>query len=91
MTSAVQAFLAGLEHEHDVAVQRIAVRAQQPSRAGQHRGVQIVAAGVHHAVDRAAVLDVSEFLHRQGVHVAAQQDGRHRAARLGGTAQDRGH
>ena len=41
-------------------------------RGHQHRGVTVVAAGVHHACMHAAVLKVVGFVDRQGVHVGPQ-------------------
>ena len=70
---AVPALLARLEHEDHVAGELLAVRAQHPGGADEHRGVQVVAAGVHDAVDAAAELQAGLLLHRQRVHVAAQQ------------------
>src|SRR3546814_5705742 len=42
-------FLAGLEHEHDRAGQRLLARAQGAGGADQHRAVRIVPASVHRA------------------------------------------
>ena len=73
---AARAFLAGLEHKGDIAVQLLAVLAQNPRRAHQTSGVQIVAAGVHIPIrrrERATGL----LAHLQGVHVRAQKH-RHR-------------
>ena len=48
---------------------------QQPRHAKQHRGVRVVAAGVHDARRLRPVLDVVLFENRQGIHVGAQEDG----------------
>jgi hypothetical protein len=45
----------------------------------QHRGVRIVAAGVHAAGNLAGEIEPGFLRHRQRIHVAAQQD---RAAAL---------
>src|SRR3546814_1831469 len=49
---AVMPFLAGLEHEHDRAGQRLLARAQGAGGADQHRAVRIVPASVHRAGHR---------------------------------------
>ena len=70
---AVAAFLARLEHEHDLAGQRLAARGEQPGGAGQHRGVRRRGrrrASRPHLEAKAA----RSPRHRQRVHVAAQQD-----------------
>jgi len=77
---AVVALLARLEHEHHVAGELAAVRAQQPRGPDEHRRVQVVPAGVHGAGDLAGVVEPGRLLHRQRIHVAAQQDG----GRMGG-------
>ena len=46
----LQQLLAGLEHEHDIAGELALVGTQQPCRAHQRCGVDIVAAGVHEPV-----------------------------------------
>ncbi len=51
--------------------------------------MQVVAAGVHHAVHLAAVGDVELLLHGQGVHVGAQQHHRPLARVGAGTAAPR--
>ena len=87
---AVEALLAGLEHEHDVAGEVVAVGAEQPCGPGQRRGVQVVPAGVHGAGPRGEVL-AGALGDRETVHVAAQQDHRGvRAGARGGAAQDGG-
>ena len=85
--AAAGALLAGLEHEDDVPGQLGLARGQQPRRPGQHRGVQVVAAGVHGAGDPRGVGQAGALGHRQRVHVAAQQHGLARPA----AAQHRGH
>ena len=68
--------LAGLEHKGDIAVQLLAMLAQNPRCAHQSGGVQVVAAGVHIPIrrgKRAAGL----LTHFEGVHVRAQKH-RHR-------------
>ena len=71
---AVVAFLAGLEHQHDVAGQLPAAFGQQGGGPGQHRGVEIMAAGVHGAVDPGGEVDAGALLDGEAVHVRAQQD-----------------
>ena len=83
----VPAFLAGLEHEDDVALESVAVRGKEPGCSDEHRGVQVVTTCVHRAVDLAGEVQPGPLLDGQRVHVPAQQDGRARAR----TAQDRGH
>ena len=53
----------------------IARLGQVLGRAQQHGGVAVMAAGMHHALGRAAIRDVVQFLDRQGIHVGAQADG----------------
>ena len=70
---AADTFLAGLEDEIDRAVE--GARLGQIARgAQQHRGVPVMAAGVHPARIAAAMVDLVGFLHRQRVHVGAQAD-----------------
>ena len=69
----VEALLAGLEHEHDVAGEGGAPGVQQVGGADQRRHVQVVPAGVHHAVDLAAVGHVELLVHRERIHVRPQQ------------------
>ena len=73
------ALLARLEHELDRAGQLVAVAMQEMHRLHQHRGVRIVAAGMHAAGDLAGEVEPGLLRHRQRVHVAAQED---RAAAL---------
>ena len=76
---AVEPFLAGLEHEEHPTGEISTAIAQQAGRAGEHRHVGVVPAGVHRPVDRALVRQPRVLRHRQRVHVAAQQ---HRRPRL---------
>ncbi len=71
---AVEALLAGLEHEHHASGEPIALRAQEFRGRREHRGVCVVTAGVHCAIHRRAKVDVGVFRHRQCIHVAAQQN-----------------
>jgi hypothetical protein len=70
---AADAFLGGLEDE----VHR-AVEMPRPGevfrRAEEHRGVAVVAAGVHAAVVRGLVAEAVRFPDRQRIHVRAQPD-----------------
>ena len=50
--------------------------------AKQHRGMAVVAAGVHFPGVRGCMREGVEFLHRQRVHVGSQSDGRIAAAAL---------
>lgn len=74
---AVVALLTRLEHEDDIAVQRLAPVREQGRGADEPGRVQIVSAAVHPTGDLGGVREPRPFGHRQGVHVAAQQ---HRAA-----------
>ena len=58
-------------------------------RAQQHRGMAVMAAGVHLAGHRRLVGDVVRLLQRQGVHVGAQPD--HLARAVAGAADDADH
>ena len=60
-----------------------AARVQQAGRADEHRGVRVVTARVHAAVDLARELEPGVLGHRQRVHVAAQQHDRTVAALRG--------
>ena len=73
---AVVAFLAGLEHEEDLPGQIVTMADEQAGGLAEHGDVEVVAAGVHGAVDARRVRESGVFRHRQGVHVAAQQDRR---------------
>ena len=71
---AARVLLARLEHEHDVAGQRVPVGAEDPCGPDQPGGVQVVPAGVHGAGGGGELLP--GFLEdRQPVHVPARQDG----------------
>ncbi|ESU48690.1 hypothetical protein P376_3332 [Streptomyces sp. HCCB10043] len=72
---AALALLAGLEHEHHVPGQLRAPGRQQPGGADEAGGVEVVAAGVHTAVEDGGVREPGLLLDGQRVHVAAQQDG----------------
>ena len=63
-----------LEHEGDGALQFGLPRRQHPRRAGQHRRVGIVAAGMHRPLDLRRKRQSGLFRHRQGIHIAAQQN-----------------
>ena len=67
-------FLGGLENEHDRAIE-IGMRRQMLRRAEQHRGVAVVAAGMHAAVVAGAMRKQVLLAHRQCVHVRPQADG----------------
>ncbi len=80
------AFLAGLEHEHDVAVEVGPTVAQDLGRTRQHRRVQVVAARVHDVVVLAGEVETGVLRHRQRIGVAPQDD--RLAVRV--ASQDRG-
>ena len=85
---AAWALFPGLEHKGDIAVQLLAVLAQNPRRAHQPGGMQIVSAGVHIAIrrgKRAAGL----LAYFEGVHVRAQKHRHRPLAAL--TAAQHGH
>ncbi len=87
---AVMPFLARLEHEDDRAGQGLGPRAQCPRRADQHRGVRIMPARMHRAGVARREGQAGLLLHRQRVHVAAQQHGAAIVAHLSASAaQDR--
>ena len=75
------AFLRRLEHEVDGAVE-VAVLRQVLGGSEQHRGVAVVAAGVHLAGVMARMREVVVLAHRQRVDVGAQPDGAIAAAIL---------
>ncbi len=77
--AAALVLLGRLEDEADDAVE-VAGGGQVAGGAEEHRGVAVVAAGVHGAVARRAVGQVGALLDRQRVHVGAQPDGAVRAA-----------
>ena len=81
------ALLARLEHEDHRAGHLGLPGAEQLGRAGQHRGVQVVAAGVHRAGYGRRVRQPGFLGDGQRVHVAAQQHHRSRLA----AAQHRRH
>ncbi|MFB0490379.1 hypothetical protein ABIE45_002965 [Methylobacterium sp. OAE515] len=83
---AAAAFLGRLEHEHRGAVE-VAGLGEVAGRADQHRGVPIMAAGVHLAGIGRAVGEVGLLLDGQGVHVGAQAD----ALPVVGTALEQAH
>lgn len=86
------ALLAGLEHEDDVPGQLLPVCGQQPGGADEPGDVQVVPARVHPAVEDGGVREPGVLLDREGVHVAAQQDGGAgpAAAQYGGHGAERG-
>ena len=71
--------LAGLENEMHGAVE-IARRGEIARRAEQHRGMPVMAAGMHLAVMRRAVRKLVHLLHRQAVHVGPEPDRAQRVA-----------
>ncbi len=87
---AVPALLAGLEHQHHVAAQVVAVLGEQPGAADQARGVQVVPAGVHRAVG-GRELEPGLLGDGQRVHVGAQQHRLRVGLVAGPAAQHRGH
>jgi hypothetical protein len=75
---AAVALFARLEHEDHVPGQLGLPGAEQPGRPGQHGRVQVVPAGVHHALEAGGVGQAGGLGDRQRVHVAPQQDRRPR-------------
>ena len=71
---AVEALLAGLEHEEDVAREPLPPLDQEPCRIEQHGDVRVMPAGVHHAGDLRGEVEARVLLERQGVHVGPEQD-----------------
>ena len=71
---AAAALLGRLEDEMDGAVE-VARRREILGGAQQHRGVAVMAAGMHAALVLAAVIERVVLVHRQGIHVGAQPDG----------------
>ena len=59
---------------------------EEPRRAQQHRGMPVMAAGVHLAVIHRAMVEFVAFLDVKRVHIGAQPDG---AVRI--TALERAH
>ena len=72
----VVALLARLEHEQHPPGELVAAGGEQLGRADQHRRVGVVAAGVHRVVDGGREVEARVLGHRQGVHVAPQEDRR---------------
>ena len=72
----VVALLARLEHEQHPPGQLVTAGGEQLGRADQHRRVGVVPAGVHRVVDGRREVEAGVLVHRQGVHVAPQQDRR---------------
>jgi len=73
VTGTVPAFLARLEHEHDVPGEIRAPRREQLCRADEPRGVQVVSARVHCTVVVRRERLARVLGDRQRIHVAAQQ------------------
>jgi len=71
---ATAALLGGLEEDLHGARELVPAVVQHPGDAHEHRGVGIVAAGVHDAVVERLVLDIVLLVDRERVHVGAQQD-----------------
>ena len=69
---AVVAFLAGLEHEQDLAGELVAAGTEQFRCARQHRHMAVMPAGMHRAGDGGGVCEAGFLRHWQGVGVAAQ-------------------
>ena len=67
-----------------VPARRVAPSGEQPGGGRQHRGVQVVPAGVHGAVDLGGERQPGVLVHRQRVHVRAHEHRRSRPR----TAQD---
>lgn len=74
--AAGEAFFAWLEDEHQAAGPSVAPFVEDACRGEQRRRVEVVAAGVHHAVVERAWLVVGVFVDGQRVHVGTQSDGR---------------
>ena len=68
------ALLGGLEEEDDRAGQARPQAREHLRRAEEHRGVGVVAAGVHHALRLAAEGQVVRLVDGKRVHVGAQRD-----------------
>ena len=79
-------FLAGLEHQDHLARQVRPAIVEQAGRAEEHRDVGVVAAGVHRPVELRREVETGVLAQRQGVHVAAEEDGR-----AGPAARDDSH
>ena len=67
------ALFGGLEDHHRVAGE-IAGLGEIARRAEQHRGMAVMAAGVHQAGVLGGIRQIGRFLDRQRVHVGAQPD-----------------
>jgi hypothetical protein len=78
---AAAALFGRLENQVHGAVE-IALARKVEGRAQQHRGVAVVAAGVHLSFVGRRMGEGVDFLHRQGVHVGAQADRAFSGARL---------
>jgi hypothetical protein len=72
----VEPLLARLHHEHDLPGQLVAALGEQPGGAQQHRHVRVVPAGVHRTGHLGGEVQPGVLVHRQRVHVPAQQVGR---------------
>ena len=83
VAGAMPAFLTRLEHELHRSGEPVALGAKGVGRGDQHRDMRVVAAGVHRVLDLRGKFEAGVFVHRQRVHVAAQEDG----AAVGGAAQ----
>ena len=79
LARAAAAFFGGLEDEVHGALE-VALLAQHLGRAQQHRGVAVMATGMHAAGILRAVLEIVDLVHRQGIHVGAKADGLQRVA-----------
>lgn len=90
--SALPAFLARLEHEYDVPGKPRGVVGEHLGGTDEHGRVQVVSAGMHHALRARGVAEAGLLVHREGVHVGPQQDGTTRRAgvRAAVAAQHRG-
>ena len=74
VVGAIMTFLSWLEHEQHSTVQLGFPSTQQSRCAGEHGGVRIVAARMHHVVDSGTEIDTRVLGHRQGIHVAPQKN-----------------
>ena len=78
---AAAAFFGGLEDQHDGAV-KVPGFGQVLRRTQQHRGVAVVATGVHRAIGLGRIGQPGLFVDRQRIHVGAQADDLARCVRL---------
>jgi len=69
---AARAFFRRLEEQHDVAAELLALRDEHARRAQEHRGVRVVAAGVHLAGNFRTKRFAAALGQRQRIHVGAQ-------------------